>query len=285
VCARGLRCDSTQTPYTCIVPRALGESCTSHWQCESMSCVGDECGPPPVHECEFVRDCDPEDTCEWDDTGRRCVPRRQEGDACMPGVDACARGLSCVTNLEDQEGECRERMGIDGEPCMPWGCEADHYCAREGDDLVCRPDRGMGGNCIDYSFEEPSFNSPCTEGLHCMFSNTATCLPPGGLGDPCSHNDLESCEDGLVCLGWSLSVCAPPSDVGETCNPAFANACEESYCGCVMVDDGCTWECMALLEDGERCDDAKQCVSGYCDAGDSTAVCGPVPPDPMLCLP
>lgn len=281
-CAAGLICDATSTPHSCIVPRPAGEPCTRAYQCATFFCIDDECATPAELECAGHMDCDDDEYC--DQAEQSCAPRIAQDESCSSG-GLCAEGLEC-TYSPDAGGElCRARAGIDGEPCMLWGCEEDHYCANEDGVLTCRPDRGLDENCGDEDTSSGIGNPSCEPGLHCMLSNTLTCLPPGGLDEPCYYNNTESCEAGLVCAGFALSTCQPPSELGERCSPAFDNACSEGICQCMMMDDSCDWFCVETLDDGEPCDESRNCTSGYCDTLLAEPVCAEEPAAPSACLP
>jgi hypothetical protein len=282
VCAAGLICDASSEPYVCIEPRAEGEPCTRSYQCATFYCIDEECATAAELECRGHMDCDDDQYC--DQAEQRCAPRIAEDESCAGGA-LCADGLECHYRMDDGGEFCRARAGIDGEPCLPWGCEEDHYCADEDGVLTCRPDRGMGESCGDEDMSLGIGNASCEPGLHCMHSNTLTCLPPGGLDEPCYYNNTESCEAGLVCSGFALSTCQPPSDLGERCSPAFENACSEGICECMMIDDSCDWFCIATLDLGEPCDDPRDCTSGYCDIALTEPVCAVDPGAPSACLP
>lgn len=287
-CAEGLLCDAQQDPSRCIEPKGAEEPCTAAYQCESRACHEGSCLHPD-EVCSSTEDCTGGEVCgDASEGGRVCVPRADEGEACVPDYDMCVSGLQCLRDYET-DGEayrCHARAGIDGEPCLPWGCDEDHYCAAEGEDDVCRPRRGMDEGCLDQSFVVPEEQFPCQDGLHCMHSSTGTCLPPGEEGDPCAYDEFESCLDGLVCLGWVDSSCEPPAAVGESCETSFSDPCADGHCTCISDGmGGCTWECVALLDNGDPCEDGNQCISGHCDFSASSPVCAPAPPPYMLCLP
>lgn len=283
LCQSGLICDATTDPYSCLDPLPNGEACTRPYQCASFWCDDGECAPRPTAQCEDRSDCDDDELCDRSSGVGMCEPARGEGEACDDAPD-CQDGLQCLFNWSGGDSKCVASAGEDGDPCLPWGCEPDHYCADESGELTCRPVRGMGETCEEPSNELPLTPS-CEPGLHCMLSSSGTCLPPGGMGEPCYYNDVESCEHGLVCFGYAASSCQPPSMLGEACNPAFENACTEGYCRCEMVDDSCTWSCEAQLENGEPCDDPTMCESGYCDLASSPAVCADEPGPATACLP
>lgn len=286
LCADDLVCDATTSPHSCIMRRPLGASCTRAYQCATLHCSEERCAEKPLSSCATSRDCAVSEACLLKNGASACGPRIAAGESCAHAEDGCVEGFQCLWHPEDGTSECR-KAGLDGEPCSPWGCEADHYCADESGNLVCRPDLATGEDCTDVSFDSLQDNSPCSSGLRCMLSSTGTCLPAGGSGDPCYHNDTQSCEAGLVCFGYVNSVCQPQSDLTEVCNPTFENACSEGYCQCTTMEgDHCTWTCVPKRANGDTCDDPSACLSTYCDFTQQPNVCTDPPSGtPDICLP
>lgn len=286
LCAGDLVCDATTSPHSCVMRRPLGASCTRAYQCASLYCAEEKCAVKPVSNCATSRDCAASEACLLKNGVGACGPRVAAGESCTHAEDGCVEGYKCLSHPEDGTTECR-KAGLDGDPCSPWGCEEDHYCANESENLVCRPDRATGEDCSDVSFDTLQDNSACSSGLHCMLSNTGTCLPAGGMGDPCYYNDTESCEVGLVCLQYVNSTCQPPSELTEICNPAFENACNGGNCLCTTMEgDHCNWTCVPKRANGDLCDDPSTCLSAYCDFAQQPSVCTDQPSDTLnICIP
>jgi hypothetical protein len=286
VCAEGLVCNHWADPPTCIEPLPLGAPCELPLECESFICHDGQCASED-DICRSSEECDAADACMRNPSGSylTCQPRLEAGEDCEENYEACQSGLQCLPKFEEDEilHECHTRAGIEGEPCLPWGCTYDHYCAWVDEEAVCKPRGDLGASCNDEAYLLPWSNPSCEEGLLCIYTE-GECMPPGDIGEPCIHSYIGSCEDGLTCAPAWPPECQLPAALGEECNPVFPSACDDAYCDCVPGDgDDCEWTCIPLFENGAECFEDHACVSGYC--GNDGCGTRPVEETPVLCIP
>ncbi len=182
-----------------VLPLAISASCGE----EGDECASDgDCGPDAY--CSQPICLTAHEGCGLDGSSpclRRCEPRLEEGDACVPAAYAgppttCLEGLTCNAAL----GVCAPAQVLGG------ACGAEADCAGEACDPVTsrciRPGTlGAGDPCLG--------ENACGPDLTCPPANAyawppRTCLPALAEGASCAGLP-EGCRDDLACRG---GVCA-----------------------------------------------------------------------------
>lgn len=231
----------------------VGESCLSHDDCQSRSCVSGECQLPTC-------DDDVKNASETDvDCGGQCEP--------------CSAGRDCKVAKDCQEGVCATTEGTSGSPfCQVPTCDDGVSNGTEtgvdcGSDCSPCP---IGMGC--------DVNADC-ESEHC--SEDGTCVAPGCTDMlhngsetdlDCGGHECGPCKAGQACLadGDCVSqICESLSCTAFSCNDGVLNG-EESDIDCGgRKCDGCA--------ELERCVAGSDCASGVCLSG----LCVPAAPTGM----
>lgn len=204
-------------------------------------------------------------------TWRNAVDPRSGGGGCRSESE-CSQEDFCLDLIPNQvTGSCRPRMEL-GAACStaPWdsrgGCAQGSWCLDGSCAVPAIGSLAVGAECSNqvqcvegavcerlrpFQFgrcASPRVNGPCLEGFcpadsRCMsVSGSASCLPLGGLHDPCTVADRrwDNCKIGLAC-----------EDVGEG-----------------------VLRCEVLRANGRACLRDEQCLSGGCLEGLCAALGG-----------
>lgn len=232
---------------------ALGEACTTKFQCRGMAsgdvgCVNGRC------------------------TERLAVGQQCEGLPIEPGLSTCevCRGdARCRQAASDGNFYCYRyanlRRGVAGDRCVKdrdvyafppdqspdqtvvfatCGLDDGLKCGEEG---VCVPLAGVGDPCV--------LGFDCQEGLRC--EDHHACAPGLAAGETC--RDLRACGTGLYCQ-WTDVTCTERDPVTQHCLAAHLNA------GVCSAPSGEGEPCGQFVE----CDDTMVCTRA---PGEEDGVC------------
>jgi hypothetical protein len=177
-------------------------------------------------------------------------------------------------------------------------CLIDAECA--GADLFCDTNQACPGTCATRlgAGETCDGDDDCVSGLVCS-DDTARCVDPAGLGEPCEGSSAPNCEGELMCQGsdddeGTPGTCATVDDVfalpsGETCSFDENLFCEVGqHCSVTgRTTEGLETTCMPTASATEPCYYAipDMCpATHYCDitvetliAGEYQGACQPLP--------
>lgn len=304
-CLYGFPCIQGDDGNVCVRPRAVGEACDDRRPCSGgIACVDGVCGD----KLELGEECTSHAQCP---TATRCLPDTDSGtDTCqpLPGVgEACPTGecddgsnVSCQDpdpSDDDWTYYCVELGGVD-DPCAPYGCRSDLWCYYAEDDTegVCLERGGSGDFCSMEGSGPFAGFLPCLSYPELYICIDEECTSPGGIGEPCVPDNLQSCAEGWCSA--ETSRCVAPAEEGEACNVNFTYgvACAEGlYCFC--EGDDCIYdpladrgECRPKKELDETCETSIECLSNSCpyeeegsrctEVVDQSACDAPYAPDP-----
>lgn len=192
---------------------AEGKACRHDTDCASGFCArgGNDCGTcavPPAEGAACIQGgCGPDLTCAG---GQVCRARKQAGEACTSGEDACIGALECV------KGVCTAPGDVEGAACDPEGVEAPKqcnlfkalYCGAESKRCLSVTPAKAGEVC---GFADGQI-------IGCTLSNYCK-VPEGQLRGECAARleagaacagDQDQCKQGLRCVGGS---CADESSI------------------------------------------------------------------------
>lgn len=241
---------------------ALGEACTTKFQCRGMAsgdvgCVQGRCTERLAagDRCENLRDgvgiCD---VCRGD---ARCRQAASDGNFyCYPYAHQ-RRGVAGDRCVKDRDVYAVPPDQLPDQSVVFADCDLNDglTCGAEG---VCVPLGGVGDPCV--------LGFDCAEGLRC---EARTCAPGLAAGETCK--DLRACSAGLYCQ-WTDITCTNRDPVTQHCLSAHLNAgvCaapsgEGEPCGQYVRCDDATSVCMrAPGEEDGRCVSRTQdsCSSG-----------------------
>ena len=185
---------------------ALGEACTTKFQCRGMAsgdvgCVQGRCTERLAagERCESVRDgvgiCD---VCRGD---ARCREAASDGKSYCYGYenrrgvagDKCVKGRDVYAFPPGQSPDASVVFAT---------CELDDGLTCSGDG-VCVPLAGVGEPCV--------IGFSCMKGLRC---EAGACAPGLAVGETC--RDLRACAEGLYCQ-WTETTCNDRDPVTQEC--------------------------------------------------------------------
>lgn len=282
-CATGLTCNLGDG--RCQVPAALGEACeysvlADPWPTDSLLLVrceaGLTCSPIAstcVARCEQGAECRDDDDC-GQDTGLVCLRwdwraggtgfcdfPRAVGERCSE-TDDCEATLDCALDPVVGLRLCRPPLA-NGEPCDADDQCASHLCTfvSSEPEQVCVALQPIGAICNGH--EE------CASG-YCEVTDEGRCAAGVANEESCADGYDAQCSDGY---------CAHDVDSGEYVCRAFIDlggACtEDHHCSSEACVAGA---CASLpLADGERCDDAYDCESSFCNEAEPEPKCRTLP--------
>jgi hypothetical protein len=290
-CERGLACRAVSalgTDGACVQPGDIGDYCFADPECgidlycsqldgtcQMLGQPGDVCAysdpddpsPDPstlLLRCDLGLSCDP--------VTDRCVAPCERGAGCSDDLKCDVEaGLTCIL------GRCDTQRGA-GLPCG-----ADLHCESG---LICRQSLGEGG--VFLCSEPLANNEFCLANLDCASGfcdpTQGRCAPSMDPGEPCASYNHAECEAGY-CSDTIPNNATPFCDANPDCSTG-SGMCNLSASECVPVcvprkADGqtCTlganYECLSdqcvngtcrtlPLENGQECDFATQCESGFC---------------------
>jgi len=182
-----------------------------------------------------------------------------EGDYVADFVESLA--FEC-TNSSDCAGSqvCRHTF-VGGElnssaTQHTWHCESS--CSSDefdNGDVGCFAVFSPGSQC-----NEPL---PCGEN-HCI---EGVCRVRYDNGHSCTVAKASFCLSEFCCEGCGNTCQDYPLDPGFNCSVGLEyNDCASNWCSSEEGDDDMDAVCLALIEDGEACDEDAHCVSEYCSA-------------------
>jgi hypothetical protein len=224
--------------------------------------------------------------------------QQQEAPVCADSCtddSECDRGASCVDKrcspADDAAGTCTAGDVDGGTPCSP-DCDTDADCKpdRRCRNGACEGKRGDGERCSD---DGECASGHCDSGLCCEAGdccNEPDDCPSGYTVEP-TCSDPESCQGAASEADCVDHVCqARVREDDSACDAdVVARTCRGMVIGCLGTeeqsdpppcppdcssDDDCPedrfcrdGDCLPDLPDGERCDGATMCTSGYCGNG------------------
>lgn len=230
-CSERIPCD----PYSrcvdgdCKVAAAEGAPCTSDDDCLNTFCTEGLCGGPPApFDGELAgTPCDEGDlaACGQDPTlaciDARCVPRRDQGEACEDAND-CRYSLTCRATR-----------------CAPYLCDlaVGESCASDAcaADLACDP---TANTCEELPNEGEPCSFLCAEGLYCS-SALALSAPSSDGTCRLKRENGTPCEEDAVCASNLCQRDIRPFCSAESSNVSCAIApCETPDCGVCAAQPG-----------------------------------------------
>jgi|GEM_PF-6040521 len=202
-------CDiSAGCPGKCATQATVGEACNAgESSCvHGADCNGDKC-------LDFTgiiadeQDCD--EAFQWCGENsycmdNKCQPKLGEGEDCSDYTDACAKGMYCspeknnnvcvkASIVEENGKACNPTEGTYCNPLLDLYCNLN-YNTYEGE---CGPPKQESEDCIDTE-NEIYYN--CDKGLYCKIETAkGTCTKLKALGELCvQNNECESdyCDEG-----------------------------------------------------------------------------------------
>ena len=191
-----------------------------------------------------------------------------EGDPCLDEVE-CEGALNCVQSQDDEicYGTCGTYENL-GNECGGVICSDDEFCLWELDEQTFESTETC---TLRYSEDEDcNSNGQCAEGLLCS-SLQRVCVPfsTALAGEPCVFGEIY-CEPGTRCYLGELDeipsldgTCEPLGEEGDICMIEY-----DCVLGlnCLAGDE--LWDTCGVLvpvADGEPCEYADQCISGFCN--------------------
>jgi hypothetical protein len=250
-------CDKTSesarvTPPACADvlkgTKASGESCLVDEECTSGNCTGESsqlaCSPG---------------VCSGDT--RPTSDIRMVGESCV-SISVCETGAYC-----DQSTNVCTLFKTQGTTCTQnYECAYGLGCTGPAAARVCDALPGPGETCYITS---PTFvQLECRdEGTVCDTSTTM-CTQVGGPGMTC--NSSTDCSTYYPC-NFTTSMCTRGPGLGQACSSS--NQCADVGTFCDTLD---TFTCVALLGNGETCQQDLQCTSGFCDQTGVNPICAEI---------
>ncbi len=196
--------------------------------------------------------------------------------SCTPGASGCATaadcsaGFACVVDGADSvcaPACAADKRCADGTACVLANGAVEGACLRLGNDLpldaTCTQDRDCAsGACIGDTSKVCA--QVCTPGDDCP--GTRRCALDV-LRHVCAEptDDLadgSSCTSSLQCTSGTC-VIAPTEDTAQCSAACSADADCVDALVCARLEFGAR-ACVALVEDGARCDVTGDCVGGFC---------------------
>jgi hypothetical protein len=301
-CADDAECDAVaHCDVVCLPDLADGQSCDEASDCVSgycnngVCCAGGDCcvrpGDCPASYANPAR-CEVPNACQGTRDAATCVgfvcnttANVPDDSACSAGVlaDACGSYPSrfCTGAVDQPPPSCASSCASDGE------CDADAHC----DAGACVPDLDAGRMCDEASDCRSDY---CSNGFCCAGGDCCALA----RDCPAEYSSPPRCESGTTCQGSrDAAVC-----IGFVCN-TMTNVADDSACDSGVVADECgayparfctgavdqrapvcgascaadgecdasahcdASACVPDVESGLPCDEASDCVSGYCNNG------------------
>ncbi len=280
-----------------------------------------ECGGqiPGEELCNLIDDdCDGDTDEAWPNCpAASCY--EADGAFYETGAPGCQNG-ACVFGTPRPCGLFTCEGGGDGGLACATSCDSDAVCVESAYcDLergICEPDVANGGACDE---GRECASGYCTNGFCC---DGGDCCG-GALDCPPEYGRPSSCDDGATCQGTRLearciaSSCTTSAPIDDDsgcgdevlavdCSPLLPRYCTGQVdqtppvCGATCSADSdcvpgfyCDEVCTPKLDNGEPCDAANQCDSGWCENGfccndgDCCAAASDCPDtyrDPSTCL-
>jgi hypothetical protein len=238
ICTDG-RSSAAETCIDCgggCPPCSVGETCKSHQDCASLSCVDGTCRAPTCED--KVKNAEEADT----DCGGRCP-------ACPPGRD-CQLDSDCAEGVCEQEfcqlPTCADGVqngaetGADcGGGCKP--CDNGQGCVVNDD---CKFNHCVGGVCVTPGCADGKLNAPETD-LDCGGEDCGPCQPNQHCleGRDCTSR---ICQEG-VCTAYSCEDGVVNGDeTAPDCGGANCSGCKELQ-SCAAGDDCESGVCLTSL--------------------------------------
>jgi hypothetical protein len=236
---------------------ALGAACTSATACASGFCVdGVCCDGACSGACEACNAATSPGAC----LPFRGTPRVERG-GCVGTGSGCGGtcdGVSTQCHYPAAEVECLPASCADGMARGRSVCSGTGSCL-PGATVACAPFSCDGAICAGGCGPD----RPCQAGNYCAGGR---CLPLQASGSACTSGDQCStgaCVDGHCCQSPSCGICAACTGGGGTCQKVTAAPDPDTCTG----SDMCSADGVCRKVDGQACQDATGCVSGFCVDG------------------
>jgi hypothetical protein len=264
-CVTGYYCDATSH---CHVLKTPGTTCGGNGECASNICTDSVCCKTACGGCNACNLSGSAGTCtpvaSGADPHAVCSAKTGADAVCSPG--GCNGAGSC--KVAPTTTQCRAPSCASGTQNDPEFCQSDGTCAA-----------AHTSPCTPYTCGATLCNTSCTTSAQCIagdFCNViGKCQPKvanGGLCTAAADCTSGNCVDHVCCSTASCSTCqmcstggscATTSDVPDfdTCYGNGANSCD--------------FNGTCLLEVGQACTTASQCMTSMCcgGCGNGTSPC------------